>query len=264
MDWDPQALVTLLNDPDRQKKNVPDEVVRLDPLDVDLAYMPACIVKASAGTGTPLYLGYAGRWRPAPALSALVQEHAAHLLADILPDEPEALVRARVRDIVSARINALPEHYAIEQTKSGEWCAVLTDAFVRGPFARFRRGNRNRIGRYMIMDSYIVRLWSANEDIRQEEACEQIARHFQGLESDPAPPYLQEQVTRLCTLYDVAALDVAAARAFATDNDMMLAAERLALVAEMSVDSDDAQRIPSNDIVPSGEATTLTQEVRDE
>jgi len=152
----------------------------------------------------------------------------------------------------------------------------------------------------MIMDSYIVRLWSANEDIRQEEACEQIARHFQGLESDPAPPYLQEQVTRLCTLYDVAALDVAAARAFATDNDMMLAAERLALVeeipvdsddaqrtpsddivpstdndmmlaaewlalvAEMSVDSDDAQHTPSNDIVPSGEATTLTQEVRDE
>ena len=253
MDWDPQALVTLLNDPDRQRKNVPDEVVRLEPTDVDLAYLPACIVKASAGTGTPLYLGYVGRQRPAPALSALLQEHAAHLLAYILPDEPETLVRARVREIVSARINALPEHYVIEQAENGEWRVVLTDDFVRGPFARVRRGNRNRIGRYMIMDSYIVRLWSANEDIRQEEACEQIARHFQGIESDPSLPYLQEQVDRLCRLYDIASLDVDAARAFANDNDMMLAAERLALVANRTMDSDDAERTRFEDILPSEE-----------
>lgn len=263
MDWDPQAIVALLNDPDRQRKNVPDEVVRLDPTDVDLVYLPACIVKARAETGTSRYLGYVGRQRPAPALSALMHEHAAHLLAYILPDESEATMRRRVREIASTRLNALPAHYTIEQAESGEWRVVLTDDFVRNTFARVRRENRNRIGRYMIMDSYIVRLWSANEAIRQEEACEQIGRQFQGIESDPSLSYLREQVVRLCRLYDIASLDLDAARAFANANDMPLAAERLTRVADMPTDGDDAERTRSEDGTSPAGGTTSNQEVRD-
>jgi hypothetical protein len=178
--WRPEVLDELARRPDRAKYNVPDEVQRLEPLDVDSAYLPMHIVEAAQAQGgrvVRVFSNIRGR-RDEFFTSLLEKRH--EILAPLLDDQrPSQEMMGR-----GLRGMDLPkDSYRLERAPGGEWRAVIPRRWIEGkrPDGVARLAD---VGEYVLAAGYCVRIWSDDANLRYHAACNKLLDKLQHIHRD--------------------------------------------------------------------------------
>lgn len=195
--WRPEALTELAQRSDRAQFNVPDEVQSLEPLEVNMAYLPMHVVEAQRRDGDRELRVYSNiRGRRDDFFEKLMREHP-EILESLLTDHrpPEEVITYGLKS------KGLPAgSYHLDHAPGGEWRVTVPDSWLQ----RARRDGSEcllDLGDYILAADYCVRVWSTNPVLRRRAALEKVLirleRARQEMLPDEVRRYIEDTFARL-------------------------------------------------------------------
>jgi hypothetical protein len=199
--WDEEAIQRLMEQSDRGKYNLPDEITKITPLDRKPAYLPAYIVerRSDSKTELPLFLVF-----------SRIRDKRDAVLEEAVNVEQLALVplrEAKRLDLEQA-VDSILSQYGLSHD---DWYMhpsgslgpqVMVDARV---LARSCRGMRRDdeegqnlavgdVGKYFSAYDWCVWLTCDDAEVRQQAAIEQLLGWLQGVTATPTAEDLRQRL----------------------------------------------------------------------
>lgn len=210
--WDPVALQTLVDAPDKRLRNVPEEVISLEATDVSLLYTPITIVRTcgdrAQGEMTDRVFAYVGDERTHDAiLSDALQAQAGWMLPYVLPEGSFDELKRGLDPLLQRTLGVPPGGYTLQQMDDGEWRAVIdTSGDDSATVAITHRLHEStyRLGSSILLGAHIVRLWCTTTALLEDEALTQIVEMLQSWRRAMPRAAALASIARLGARYNVA------------------------------------------------------------
>ena len=228
--WQEAALTQMVQSPDKQRFNLPDEITTTQLLNHEPAYMPAYFIEVRENkTSSP------------PRLLVFSQVRGLHdtVLEEAVNRDPTIYRALKAKtDSRAESVRRYFEHSGLKKdawylNENGPWGAqVMVDGQVFMPGSELDEAESGRlslrsVGRYTLIYDWCIWVMCDDVKIRKQAAAEQLLEWLQGATATPSPLEIKRKFASMCQRLSIELLPVTDVLALARQKGLARAAERL-------------------------------------
>jgi len=228
--WQSDALTRLLNSPEKQRFNLPDEIAAVELLNHEPAYMPAYFIEVRENKPSSL-----------PRLLVFSQVRGLHdaVLEEAVNQDPTVYRALKAKtDSRAESVRRYFERSGLKKdawylNENGPWGAqVMVDGQVFLPGSDMEAEESGRlslrsVGRYALIYDWCIWVMCDDVNIRKQAAAEQLLEWLQSANATPSPVEINRKFASLCQRLSIELLSATDVLALARQKGLTRAAERL-------------------------------------